>query len=85
MSNWFVYILECGDSSLYAGITTDIKKRFNVHASGKGSKYIRSRGAKSIVFELEVKNRSIASKIECKIKKLSRKHKLKLVELWGIK
>ncbi|WP_442985363.1 GIY-YIG nuclease family protein, partial [Sedimenticola sp.] len=27
MQNWTVYILHCGDGSLYTGITTDMARR----------------------------------------------------------
>ncbi len=35
--NW-VYILRCGDGSLYTGWTKDLERRFSAHASGKGAK-----------------------------------------------
>ena len=33
---WYLYILRCGDGSLYTGITTDVEKRLEQHRSGKG-------------------------------------------------
>ena len=36
---WYLYILQCGDGSLYTGITTDVEKRLEAHRSGKGAKY----------------------------------------------
>ena len=38
---WYLYILQCGDGSLYTGITTDVEKRLEAHRSGKGAKYTR--------------------------------------------
>ena len=42
-SVWYLYILRCGDGSLYTGITTDVEKRLAQHRSGKGAKYTRGR------------------------------------------
>ena len=41
---WYLYILKCGDGTLYTGITPDVEKRLEVHRSGKGAKYTRGRG-----------------------------------------
>ena len=49
-SSWYLYILRCGDGSLYTGITTDVEKRLEVHRSGKGAKYTRSRGPLALVY-----------------------------------
>ena len=37
----FFYVLLCGDNSLYAGYTNDLKKRFDSHRAKKGAKYTR--------------------------------------------
>lgn len=39
---WFVYLLECEDGSLYAGVTLDVETRFIRHALGLGAAYTRS-------------------------------------------
>lgn len=49
--NWKVYILRCGDGSLYTGISTDVARRLEEHRSGKGAKYTRSRGPLELVYE----------------------------------
>ncbi|TFG45791.1 MAG: GIY-YIG nuclease family protein, partial [Dehalococcoidia bacterium] len=28
MSDWYLYLVRCGDSSLYTGIATDVERRF---------------------------------------------------------
>ncbi|MDH4129664.1 MAG: GIY-YIG nuclease family protein, partial [Spirochaetota bacterium] len=43
MNDWYVYLLECSDGSLYCGCTNDIKRRVEEHSNGNGSKYTRSR------------------------------------------
>jgi putative endonuclease len=77
--NWFAYILECGDGSLYAGSTNDLKNRVETHSTGKGAKYTRSHLPVSLVYSEELADRSLAAKRESEIKKLSRKEKLALV------
>ena len=44
MKQWCVYILRCGDGSLYTGATDDFPRRLEAHRSGKGAKYTRGRG-----------------------------------------
>jgi len=72
---WYLYILECSNGNLYTGITTDIKRRFGEHASGKGAKYTRAFGAKRVVHSESFRKRSTASRREAAIKKLSREEK----------
>jgi len=76
---WYIYILECSDSTLYTGITTDVNRRLLEHNSGKGAKYTRMKRPVILKALFEAKNRSEASKEEYRIKKLSREEKLKLI------
>lgn len=76
---WKLYILRCGDGSLYTGITTDVEKRLEAHRSGKGAKYTRGRGPLEIVYREECGNHSAALKREMEIKALSREDKMKLI------
>lgn len=78
--SYFVYLLECGDSSLYTGITTDVKRRFAEHKSGVGSNFTRAKKAKRIVHTEQYSDRSSAQKREAEIKKLTREKKLKLIK-----
>ena len=48
--NWYVYILRCGDGTLYTGITTDVQRRLQMHRSGKGAKYTRCRQPLELVY-----------------------------------
>ena len=74
---WFVYILQCRDGSYYTGITNNIEKRMNVHASGKGSKYVKIKGFDHLIAKSICKNKSEAAKSEYFIKTLSRKEKIR--------
>lgn len=79
-TEWFVYIVECADNTLYTGITTDMERRVNEHnSSGKGAKYTKTRQPVKMVYFEVAENRSMASKREAEIKKLSRKEKMDLI------
>ena len=41
--SWYIYILRCGDDTLYTGITDDLERRLAVHGTAKGAKYTRGR------------------------------------------
>ena len=74
-----VYIIECGDGSLYAGITTDVERRFSEHKNKTGAHYTSARGAVKVVYIEKQPDRSSASKREAEIKSLSRQKKLALI------
>ena len=78
--SWYIYILRCGDDTLYTGITDDVEKRFAAHCAGQGAKYTRGRGPLTLVHTEKVDDKSAALKREHAIKKLSRAEKLKLIE-----
>ena len=79
MSNWYVYIVECSDLTLYTGITTDIAKRIEAHNNGSGAKYTKSRRPVVLKKSFECKNKSEALKLEYKIKQLPKEEKLTYV------
>jgi len=68
---WSVYILRCGDGSLYTGMTNDLASRVEAHASGKGARYTRGRGPFEVVYCDEQPTRSEALRREAAIKRLS--------------
>jgi len=78
---WFVYIIRCGDNSLYTGISNDVAKRFAVHQSGdaRAAKYTRNKHPLQLVFSAEIGNRSAASRAEYRIKQLPKRDKEFLV------
>ena len=80
-NDWFVYILECSDKTLYTGITNNLEKRLEQHNSGAdGAKYTRPRRPVKYVYQEKQVNRSVATKREMAIKKLKRVEKLKLIK-----
>ena len=76
----YIYIIKCGDNSLYTGWTNNLEKRFQEHCKGQGAKYTKGRGPLEIVYHEVFDNKIDAMKKEYSIKKLSRKEKDILVE-----
>lgn len=80
MTEWYVYMVECSDKTLYTGIATDVERRVDEHnTSSKGAKYTSNRRPVKLVYFETATNRSVASKREYAIKQLSRTDKLKLI------
>ena len=78
-AEYFVYIIECEDGSLYTGISTNPERRFKEHESGKlGAKYTKAHKPVKIIYTERFKNRSLASKREYEIKQLTHKEKIDL-------
>ena len=77
---YFVYLIKCGDDSIYTGITTDIDRRFKEHDSGKGGAYTKSRRVCKVLYTEQYKTRSEALKRESEIKSWRREKKLALIK-----
>jgi len=82
MPKWYVYLVRCKDGTLYTGIATDVSRRFSEHQQndGKGAKYLRGRGPLQLVFKKAVGTRSLALRVEGKIKKLPKARKEELIQ-----
>lgn len=78
MSYW-LYILQCGDNTLYTGTTDDVERRLAVHQSGKGAKYTRGRGPLTVVYREACIDRSAALRREAAVKRMTRAEKLSLI------
>ena len=78
-AGWQVYMLRCGDGSLYTGITTDIGRRLARHRAGRGARCLRGRLPLELVYLESGHDRGSASRREAAIKRLSRKEKWRLV------
>lgn len=76
---WYLYILRCGDGSLYTGITTDVARRLETHRQGKGAKYTRGRGPLTLVYRETCADHSQALKRELAVKALTREEKERLI------
>jgi len=78
-----VYILRCGDGSLYTGIAKDLAKRLAQHLAGRASRYTRARLPVVLVWSQEVESWSAALREEMRIKALPRNRKEALLETHG--
>ena len=81
---WFVYLIECRDGSIYTGIAVDVDARYAVHASGKGSRYLRAHPPARVLATFEYADRSAASIAEHRIKRLSAREKRRLCRTRGL-
>ena len=79
MADWQLYLVRCGDGSLYTGIATDTERRFGAHQAGKGAKYLRGRGPLELVFQCAAGDRGAALRLELQVKRLSKADKERLV------
>ena len=80
---WLVYILQCGDGTLYTGVTDDLPHRLEMHRAGKGAKYTRGRSPLTLVYQENASSYSEALKREYRIKQLSRADKHILIESYN--
>jgi putative endonuclease len=76
----YVYVLRCGDDSLYTGYTTDVERRLREHREGSGAKYTRGRGPLELAHVETYESQSAAMSREYEIKQLSRARKQRLVD-----
>lgn len=78
---FYFYLLRCKDKSLYCGSTNNLKKRELLHNSGKGSKYVRSRGGGKIVYFEKFRSLKKALQREAAVKNWPRIKKQKLISM----
>lgn len=78
-SQWFLYIIQTEEQTLYTGITTNVERRLALHQTGKGAKYVKGRGTLTVMYQIEVESRSQALKLEYRIKQLTRTKKWQII------
>ena len=78
-AEWSVYMLTCGDGSLYTGIAKNVVLRLATHQAGRGAAYTRTHLPVTLVYEEKALTRSEALIREAAIKRLPRPQKKKLV------
>ena len=79
MKPWYLYLLRCGDGTLYTGISTDVGRRLAEHRAGRGARYLRGRGPLQLARKLRVGAIGDALKVERKVKRMSPAGKEKLI------
>jgi putative endonuclease len=78
-------MLRCADDSLYTGIATDVERRVSEHVGGsRGAKYLKGRLPVTLVFRHEVEDRSVAQRLEARIKRLAKSEKERLIRRPGL-
>jgi putative endonuclease len=78
-ARWCVYVLRCGDGTLYTGATCDLARRVEAHARGRGGRYTRSRLPVLLVHAEQARDHGAALRREAALKRLPRAEKLALV------
>jgi putative endonuclease len=81
IKSWHVYLIQCGDQSLYTGIATDVQRRFSEHESQGRlcARYLRGRAPLKLVYSCEVADRTTALKLEYRVKQLPKTEKIRLI------
>jgi predicted GIY-YIG superfamily endonuclease len=77
--DWAVYILRCGDGSLYTGIAKDVKARFKQHSEGRGATYTRTRLPVELLYQQRGLTHSEALIREAQIKAMPRSKKEEII------
>lgn len=79
---WNVYMIQCADKTLYTGVATDVKRRFQEHQEQgkKCAKYLRGKGPLKLVFTQKMKNKVQAHRAEYLIKALSKAQKIEMIK-----
>ena len=85
MSDWYLYLIRCRDSTLYTGISTNVDRRFAEHqgAGNAGSRYLKGRGPLSLVLQEKLGSKNLALKVERRVKRMSKARKENLIKVSG--
>lgn len=71
----YLYVLRCGDGSLYTGYAVDVAARVLAHQAGRGAKYTKSHAPVSLVAHARFYSKQRAMSAEALFKKLPRDRK----------
>lgn len=77
---WFLYVLRCGDDTLYAGVSNDVARRLRQHNAGKGAAYTAARRPLQLLASWRYAGRGQAQRAEAAFRKLGRPAKVNLVQ-----
>ncbi|MFY8326133.1 GIY-YIG nuclease family protein [Pseudoalteromonas sp. ZZD1] len=76
---WSLYVVQTRFGHWYTGISTNVSRRFAEHQAGTGAKNLRGKGPLTLIFQQQVGSRSAATKLEIKIKRLTKAQKREYV------
>ena len=79
---WHLYVVRTEDDRLYAGIATDVDRRYEEHRAGgrRAAKYLKAHRPASIAWRRRIGPKALALKAEHRFKQLSRTEKDALIE-----
>ena len=77
-------MVRCKDNTIYSGYAVDPYKREEVHNSGKGAKYTRTRLPVKLVYFEEFDNKKDAMKREYAFKQYSHAEKEEIIKNYNI-
>lgn len=77
---WSLYLLECGDGSLYTGVTNNLERRLKMHAAGKASRYTRTHLPVTLRYQEPCGTRAQALIREYQVKSFPKKKKEALLK-----
>lgn len=74
---WYLYVIRTVGGCLYAGITTDVTRRYQEHVKGgaKAARFLRANPPRELVFTRRIGSRSLALKVEYQFKQLPKRDK----------
>ena len=75
---WFVYIVECADGTLYAGVAKNAEARVAKHNDGSGAKYTKTRRPVELVYVEAASDHGAALRREHEIKRMTVREKRRL-------
>ena len=75
----YMYVLSCGDGSLYTGYSTDVEARLAAHQAGRGAKYTKSHEPVELVAQARFYSKERAMSAEAHFKCLTRAGKDRLL------
>lgn len=79
---WYVYMLLCRSQGIYTGITPNLPQRIKAHAEGKGALFTKQHPPERLLAVKLFPTKREAASVEHRIKKLSKRNKLLMVQLW---
>ncbi len=80
---WYVYLLQCGDGTLYCGVTTNLCRRLDQHNRGRGARYTRGRAPMTLLGHAPFLGRAEAQRVEYRIKQQPTHRKLAFLASLG--
>ncbi|WP_234053680.1 MULTISPECIES: GIY-YIG nuclease family protein [unclassified Xanthobacter] len=73
---WCTYLIECGDGSIYCGVSNDVERRMHDHGTARGARYVRSHGGvRRLLRAIGMSSKEEAMRVEYRLKRASRRVK----------